>query len=300
VVSIEVYGESDEMRRVVELLEGSEGVRRVIVVDAARTGHALVRAHATPGAVPPVLDGVRAIGVPDADVTVERLELVRWALPRRQTMKLEWADVIGTAHANVQLTGLYLAFMFAAGVIGCYGITDTNGILIVGAMAISPDLLPIVAIGVGLVARSSVALRGLGALALGMAAAVAAAVAFSFLQDTLGLLPSDFNIDATVLGGLTTVNDETIVVAFAAGAAGMLALETRAMTAVGVAISVTTIPAAAYLGVSIGVGELGNAPGALAVLGMNAVMMSTGAASALLAQRLLQRRGTVAEASAGE
>jgi hypothetical protein len=70
----------------------------------------------------------------------------------------------------------------------------------------------------------------------------------------------------------------------------MLALETRAMTAVGVAISVTTIPAAAYLGVAIGIGNLDKAPGAVAVLGMNVLMMSVGAASALLAQRTLQRR----------
>ena len=54
--------------------------------------------------------------------------------------------------------------------------------------------------------------------------------------------------------------------AFAAGVAGILALETRASSAVGVAISVTTIPAAAYLGVAAGVGEESKAWGALAVL----------------------------------
>jgi hypothetical protein len=62
------------------------------------------------------------------------------------------------------------------------------------------------------------------------------------------------------------------------------------MTAVGVAISVTTIPAAAYLGVAIGIGNLDKAPGAVAVLGMNVLMMSVGASSALLAQRAIQRR----------
>jgi Domain of unknown function (DUF389) len=48
------------------------------------------------------------------------------------------------------------------------------------------------------------------------------------------------------------VNSETIHVALAAGIAGMLALETRASAAVGVAISVTTIPASAFLGVTVG------------------------------------------------
>ena len=50
--------------------------------------------------------------------------------------------------------------------------------------------------------------------------------------------------------GLTTVDVATVGVALAAGVAGMLALETRASSAVGVGISITTIPAAAYLGVA--------------------------------------------------
>ena len=43
--------------------------------------------------------------------------------------------------------------MFVAGVIASYGVVEYNVILIVGAMAISPDLLPITAIGVGIVDR---------------------------------------------------------------------------------------------------------------------------------------------------
>jgi hypothetical protein len=62
-------------------------------------------------------------------------------------------------------------------------------------------------------------------------------------------------------------------VALAAGVAGMLALETRASSGVGVAISVTTIPAAAYLGVAAGLGEFDQATGALGVLGTNVAMM---------------------------
>lgn len=72
--------------------------------------------------------------------------------------------------------------------------------------------------------------------------------------NALDLLPQGGNINSTFLAGLSTVNISTPIVAFAAGVAGMLALETRASSAVGVAISVTTIPASAYLGVAAGVG----------------------------------------------
>ena len=99
------------------------------------------------------------------------------------------------------------------------------------------------------------------------------AAIFAFAQNHLSLLPSGFNINATVLRGLASVNDETIAVALAAGVAGMLAFETRASSGVGVAISVTTIPAAAYLGVAAGLGQASQALGALAVLGTNVAMM---------------------------
>lgn len=85
---------------------------------------------------------------------------------------------------------------------------------------------------------------------------------------------------------------ETISVAFVAGVAGMLALETRASSAVGVAVSVTTIPAAAYLGVAAGPGETGTAGGALGLLGVNVAMMTLGASATLLVQRRLRRRAS--------
>jgi hypothetical protein len=93
-----------------------------------------------------------------------------------------------------------------------------------------------------------------------------------------------------VLGTLTEVSNETLVVALAAGVAGMLALETRASSGVGVAVSVTTIPAAAYLGVAAGLGEPDQARGAVGVLGANVAMLVVGASGTLALQRLLARR----------
>jgi hypothetical protein len=81
------------------------------------------------------------------------------------------------------------------------------------------------------------------------------------------------------------VNTTTILVAFAAGIAGMLAVETRAGAAVGVAISVTTIPAAAYLGIALGIAELRTSLSGLGVLGANIAMMLVGGSLALAIQR---------------
>ena len=101
-----------------------------------------------------------------------------------------------------------------------------------------------------------------------------------------------------MLEGLTTVSTETIAVAFVSGVAGMLALETRASSAVGVAISVTTIPIAAYLGVAIGLGELNKATDSLGVLAVNVTMMVVGAVATLAIQGVLTRRAVRGRAGA--
>ena len=281
------------MAAVARLLDQSDDVSRVRLADAVRPGHAVVLATVRPRAVDELLDALRGHGVPDAEVTLTRVDVLGRSSGEGTEAGLVWEDVLGMAARNSRPIARYLAFMFAAGVIACYGVIDYSGILIVGAMAISPDLLPITAVGVGLVdRRPRLAGSAVATLAVGMAFASAAAAASAFAQDQLGLIPSSFNIDSTVLGSLTDVNNETIVVALAAGVAGMLALETRASSGVGVAVSVTTIPAAAYLGVAVGLGESGDALGALEVLGANVAMLVVATSGTLMLQRLLARRAT--------
>ncbi len=88
------------------------------------------------------------------------------------------------------------------------------------------------------------------------------------------------------LGTLARTDYSTVLIALAAGIAAILSFETRAANAVGVAISVTTVPASAYLGVGIGVGEIGEAIGALQVLFVNvSLMIVTGTITLFLQRR---------------
>lgn len=163
---------------------------------------------------------------------------------------------------------------------------DYSPILLVGAMAVSPDLLPITAAGVAVVSRNGRLLaRALLTLAAGMATAGLAATASTALQRALDVMPPNFPIDNTILNSLDTVGYETVTVAFFAG---MLALETRESSGVGVAISVTTIPAAAYMGIAAAMGEVPDALGGLAVLVANVAMLIVGASLTLIAQRTLR------------
>jgi uncharacterized hydrophobic protein (TIGR00271 family) len=279
------------MTAVAHLLDGNPGISRLRGADAMRPGQAAVLATVDARAVDEMLKDLRQLGVPDGSVTLTRDEVLGRSSGEGAEAGLVWEDVVGMASRNSRPIARYLAFMCVAGVIASYGVIEYNVILIVGAMAISPDLLPITAVGVGLVDRRlRLAARAFGTLVIGMAFASAAAAVSALAQNAFDRIPSSFNIDSTVLGSLASVNNETIVVALAAGVAGMLALETRASSGVGVAVSVTTIPAAAYLGVATGLGETSEAFGALGVLGANVVMLVIAASATLVLQRALARR----------
>src|SRR4051794_12500062 len=125
-------------------------------------------------------------------------------------------------------------------------------------MAISPDMPPITATCPALVlGRWGLAGRALATLAVGLAVAGLVAGAATFVLNAVGLLSSGFEVGDSAVEGLQTVNISTPIVALAAGVAGMLALETRASSAVGVAILGGAIPAVANPGGADGGGEGG-------------------------------------------
>jgi uncharacterized hydrophobic protein (TIGR00271 family) len=291
VIRLEVFGDGATMATVATLLDENEDVDRVRLMSATREGHAVVVAVVRPRAVDEVVDDLRRHGVRDADLSLTREDVLGRSSGSGVEAGLVWEDVLGMASRNARPIARYVAFMAVAGLVGGYGVTGVNVILIVGAMAISPDLLPITAVAVGLVDRRyRLAVGAFVTLVIGLALATLAAGVSTFAQDVFGAIPAAFDIHSTVLGSLTHVNNETVVVALAAGVAGMLALETRASAGVGVAVSVTTIPAAAYLGVAVGLGEADQARGAVAVLCVNVVMLVVGALCTLALQRGLARR----------
>jgi len=253
-LQLRVFGESSAVGEVAKRLGDMPGARHVGVVDGARKGSALVTADVGASVADGALKMVRAAGIPAEDISLLRLDAIGPAAGADEPVTQVWADLLGQARINARTTVLYLVYMAVAGVIGAFGVIDEDQILIVGAMAVAPDLLPITAACTGLVlGRGRLFGRGLAAMALGLGTAC-------------------------------------VLAALVAGVAGMLAVETRASMAVGVAISVTTIPAAAFLGVAVGVGQLSKSLGALGVLATNVAMMITGGSAALVIQRRLASR----------
>jgi uncharacterized hydrophobic protein (TIGR00271 family) len=289
-LQLRVYGGVDALTAIGNELERAGVARQVAVSPALRDGNAVLSGAVASSAADAVLERLTGSGIADEDISLTRTDEIA-SLGRGPASDFIWADVLGQAAQHARPVARFLVFMIAAGVIAGFGVIEVNPILIVGAMAVSPDALPIAATCIALVGRRPrLALRALYTLVVGLGAAAVAACVLTVVLDLLDLLPASFQIGDAALAGLTSVNATTIGVALAAGVAGMLALETRASAGVGVAISVTTIPAAAYLGVAAGVGEAGEVRGALAVLAVNVVMIQLGGAATLLTQRWLAHR----------
>ena len=135
--------------------------------------------------------------------------------------------------------------------------------------------------------------RALVTLVVGLAITSLVACVLTWSLDVTGVLPGDLVLGSGGIGTLAHVDYSTALVALAAGVAAILSFETRASAAVGVAISVTTIPASAYFGVAIGLGAPDEGLGALLVLGINVTMLLlAGSATLALQARLAERRSS--------
>lgn len=273
------------------------GIKRLARVDGVRPDETILVADVHRQAADLVLDALHELGVSDDDFVLLRSDVVSPALTHAREglggglESFSWIEVLGEASANSRPFGRYLNRMATAGVIAAIGVITRNPILIVGAMAVSPDLLPISASCVGIVLRrAALAVRALATLVLGLALLSLVAIVVGLLVVALDFVSESYKVGDGGMQTLATLHYSTIAVALAVGVVAMVSFETRAATAVGVGISVTTVPAAAYFGVAVGVGETSGASEALATLGANVAILLAIGSLTLIAQRRLTTR----------
>ena len=201
---VRVHGPALAMETVAKRLAGVEGAAHITRADAGDgSGRALVTADLRPGAVDAVLERIDDLGVPATEVSLLRLEEIQHGPLRRETLVVLGRPARHCGR-NARPVARYLVFMAVAGVIAAYGVIYENSILIVGAMAVSPDLLPITATCVAIaVRRPRLAGRALWTLAAGLGTAGLAAALLTALLDLLDLLPSVFLAGGQLLSGLT-------------------------------------------------------------------------------------------------
>jgi uncharacterized hydrophobic protein (TIGR00271 family) len=279
------------------------GVQNLIVLNGAarRPDGDAVLFELQESAANPVFRALRDLGLDrDGPVAVEQVDASLTVAARRgggigspaREVAPVWEMVEATISAGAVYSPSFFFLLAIAGLIGAVGILTNSQILIVGAMVVGPEYNAIIAAALGISQRDRSAVRdGLLALVSGFFIAIVLTLAFGVAVRASGHTPELY------LKGLRPVSDLinspnlfSVVVAILAGLVGVVSLtESRANALIGVFISVTTIPAAADVGVSLAFGSWREARGSALQLVLNVVLLIAVGAVGLAAQRAIWR-----------
>jgi uncharacterized hydrophobic protein (TIGR00271 family) len=288
----------------VDRLVAAQGVYNVVVRAGAgrRPDGDAVQFDVQDGAANPVLKNLRELGVDGAGVIcVERVDAVLTDRPLpaagrgalRHEIAPVWEMVEAVIHQGEAYAPSFYALLAIAGLIGAVGILTNSQILIVAAMVVGPEYNAIIGVALGITKRNRPEIRdGLLALFWGFLAAVVLTLLFGLSVRASGRTPQPFLSGARPVSDLiNTPNIFSVIVAILAGIVGVVSLtESRANALIGVFISVTTIPAAADLGVSIAYSSWSEARGSALQLLLNVALLILVGAAGLRTQRAIWRR----------
>jgi uncharacterized hydrophobic protein (TIGR00271 family) len=222
------------------------------------------------------------------------------ARPRFDEFAPVWEEVDARIRSGGRFPPSWYGLLVIAGLIAAVGLLTNSQILIVGAMVVGPEYGAIVALAYGVIRREArLVSKTARALTVGFALAVVAALLLGLLIRAAGLEPKAFQEGVRPVASLINTPDWfSVIVAVLAGLVGVISLtEARASTLIGVFISVTTIPAAADIGVSIAFGSNSEALGSFEQLLLNVFLLAAVAVVGIPTQRRIWKRVSQAQTS---
>ncbi|MGW2887267.1 DUF389 domain-containing protein [Streptomyces griseoruber] len=284
---------------VLRLIEKTVGTTHLVVLQGAARNPAgdVVTCDVAREAGDELLTGLQELGLDrTGSIAVENIDLslslradrAEAEAPGEGADAVLWEHLTDATHEESTLSVTYLAFITLATMIAACGVVLDNAVLIVGAMAVGPEFGPLAGISTSIVRRRPrLALRSLNALLVGFAVAMAATVLFSLFMDALDLFSrAQLDADRPQTGFVYAPDAFSFIVAVLAGAAGTLSLTSAKSGAlVGVAISVTTVPAAANAAVALSYGDMHQTWGSTEQLLLNLLGIVLAGTLTLAAQR---------------
>jgi uncharacterized hydrophobic protein (TIGR00271 family) len=237
-------------------------------------------------------DGSIMIEAVDATL-VDRARQQLWRRSQHGERSPVWELIEARIADEATYPPSFYLLLVMAGLIGACGILTNSQILIVGAMVVGPEYSAIISVALGLERRDGHPVRrGVFALLAGFISAIAVTLVFALCVRWVGHEPELYRSGVRPVSDLiNSPNLFSVVVAVLAAIVGVVSLTlSRAGALIGVFISVTTIPAAADIGVSLAFGGLREARGSTVQLLLNVVVLVVVGAVALRAQRLIWRR----------
>ncbi|HEX2318371.1 MAG TPA: DUF389 domain-containing protein [Streptosporangiaceae bacterium] len=204
-----------------------------------------------------------------------------------------WELVTARIESGSRYAPSFYLLLMLAGLIGAVGLLTNSSILIVGAMVVGPEYAAIIAVALGMTRRDQRGvMSGLAALGAGFGAAIVATLVFGLVIRASGATPKPFVTGLRPVADFVNSPDVfSAIVAVLAGIVGVVSLtEAKASALIGVFISVTTIPAAASIGISIAYSLWGDAGGSALQLLLNVIVLIIVGYAGLTAQRWFWRR----------
>ncbi|MGW7362304.1 DUF389 domain-containing protein [Streptomyces sp. NPDC054841] len=305
---------SDRTEKVVDTVEKTVGTTHLAVLPGAARNPSgdLVLCDVAREAGDELIARLRELGLEkEGSIAVENIDLslskradkAEDEAPGEGADAVLWEQLTDATHEESTLSFTYIAFLTLATMIAACGVVLDNAILIVGAMAVGPEFGPLAGFSTAVVQRlPRLAWRSLVALVVGFAAAILLTVLFSYFMNGIGLFErSMLEADRPNTAFIYAPNAFSFVVAVLAGIAGTLSLTSAKSGAlVGVAISVTTVPAASNAAVALSYRDYGQAWGSSEQLLLNLLGIIVAGTLTLFTQKWLwkiQRQRTARSAA---
>jgi uncharacterized hydrophobic protein (TIGR00271 family) len=288
-------------------LATAHGIRNVVVQagGARRPDGDAVQFDLLDEAANPVFEALRELGLDqDGMICVERVDAVLASQPPataehgalRHEIAPVWEMAEAVVRAGQAYTPSFYILLVIAGLIGAVGLITNSQVLIVAAMVVGPEYNAIISAALGISKRDRGTARdGLLALLWGFLAAIAVTLLFALAMRWSGNAPAAFLAGRRPVADFINRPDVfSVIVAVLAGIVGVVSLtQVRSNALIGVFISVTTIPAAASIGVSVAFSSWAEAAGSTLQLLLNVVVLIVVNAAGLTAQRKISHSHAV-------
>ncbi|MFG2921539.1 DUF389 domain-containing protein [Streptomyces sp. NPDC048305] len=292
---------ADRTDEVLELIEATVGTTHVAVLSGAARNPVgdVVLCDVAREAGDELIGGLKKLGIDDCgSITAENMDLTlsrradeaEREAPGEGMDAVLWEELSEVTHEESTFSATYVTFLSVATMLAACGVMLDNAVLIVGAMAVGPEFGPLAGISTALVQRApKLVARSLWALIAGFLAAMVLTAGFAWLMDALDLFDEDMiKAPRPQTGFIWHPDWMSFVVALLAGIAGTLSLTSAKSGAlIGVAISVTTVPAAANAAVAFSYQDLDQAWGSSVQLLANLGGIVLAGTVTLLVQKVL-------------
>lgn len=300
----------DRTERLVGLLAGNSGVSNLVVLPgtARRPAGDAVQFDLRSQSANSVLRQLEAFPVdPGGAVAIEQLDATlgeETARPAEHFLvQRDAAPVWKIVEAKIRSDAVYppsfYLLLIIAGLIAAVGILTNSQILVVGAMVVGPEYNAIMGVALGIDKRSMrPVMRGTLALLAGFSAVIVITLLFGLIMRWSGHTPALYSAGVRPVSDLiNSPNLFSLIVAVLAGIVGVVSLtQARAGALIGVFISVTTIPAAADVALSLAHASWNEAKGSAYQLVLNVTVLIVVGVLTLRLQRIIWRaRGATAE-----